>query len=62
MKEALNSEKLATLREKNIINEQEIVYKVGDLFVAENILTGNKRQINIDELLSEASNRRVLKG
>jgi|TARA_Y100000034_G_scaffold78623_1_gene94488 hypothetical protein len=62
MKEALSNEKLETLREQNIINEQEVVYKVGDLFVAENILTGSKRQLNIESVLSEGSNKRILKG
>jgi len=62
MKEALSDDKLTLLREAQIINAQEIVYKVGDLFVAENILTGTKRQISIDGVLSEGTNRRILKG
>jgi len=62
MKETLSDTKLTSLREQNIINEHEIVYKVGDLYVAENILTGTKRQVNLDSVLIESSKRRVLKG
>jgi hypothetical protein len=62
MKEALSDDKILLLREAQIINAQEVVYKVGDLFVAENVLTGSKRQISVDSVLTEGSSRRILKG
>jgi len=62
MKNALSSQDQKILREQNVINQDEVAYQVGDLYVAENILNGNKRTIEIAGLLTENGSRRILKG
>jgi len=61
MNVTLRDEQLRQLRESGIITDNEIVVKVGDLYVAEHIITKDRRQVDIDKVLSE-SKRRVLKG
>ena len=62
MKVALIDHEQQLLREKHIINNQEVAYRVADLYIAENVLTGLTRPIEIKELLAENSKRRILKG
>jgi len=45
MKVVLSNESQAFLRNINMINEQEIAYRFGDLFIAENSITGARRQL-----------------
>ena len=45
MKVVLSNEAQAFLRRINMINEQEVAYKFGDLFIAENSVTGVRRQL-----------------
>jgi hypothetical protein len=45
MKVVLSSESQAFLRKINMINEQEVAYKFGDLFIAENSISGVRRQL-----------------
>ena len=45
MKVVLSNESQAFLRRINMINEQEVAYKFGDLFIAENSVTGVRRQL-----------------
>ena len=45
MKIVLSNESQAFLRRINMINEQEVAYKFGDLFMAENSVTGVRRQL-----------------
>jgi hypothetical protein len=61
--EQLTPGDLSTLRQHNIIAGNEIAFKVGDLYIAENVLTGERRQLNftVNNLLNE-SKRQVLKG
>jgi len=57
----LNDYELKSLRSHGIINENEIALKAGDLFVAENIATKERRVIpNAKEILTES--KRILKG
>lgn len=52
-----------SLREEKIITDQEIAILIGDKFIAENILTKSRREINVPSRLYEGTNnRRVLKG
>jgi hypothetical protein len=62
MKVALSDHEQKHLREQRVISEHEIVYRVGDLYVAEHVLNGEKRQIHVGALLSENNKKRVLKG
>lgn len=52
------------LRINNIITATEVVYKFGDLFVAENTITGEKRNVqNIPlHIVEGSSDRSLLKG
>ena len=57
----LDEKSTSHLREKNLLSEDEFAYKSGDLIIAENALTGEKRIVGQTAMLSEA-NRRILKG
>ncbi len=64
MKLLLPDDVQKSLRINNIITATEVAYKFGDLFVAENSITGEKRNIqNIPLHIVEGSNdRSLLKG
>ena len=63
MKKVLDNSVISVLRESSVITKDEIVYQFGDLFVAENVLTGKKRNIDVSGFLNEdLRNKRVLKG
>jgi hypothetical protein len=49
------------LRQSGVLNENEVVAKEGDLYVATNVLTGAKRIITIPKSLLENLQRRVLR-
>lgn len=49
------------LREQKLIKETEYAYRAGDLIIAEDPVTGEKRVVGQTAILTE-SNRRVLKG
>ena len=59
----LEENQIKTLRNHRIINKDEIAYKVGDLFVAENVVTKNRRVIHVGfDILKESKNKEILKG
>jgi len=60
MEVCLDDQQQILLRERKVISDQEVAYKVGDLYVAKNILTNKARQIKVTGILSEG--KRVLKG
>lgn len=46
-----------------IITKEEVAYSVGDLFVAENVTTRNRRVIHVGfDILKESKNKEILKG
>jgi hypothetical protein len=49
------------LRDQKLIRETEYAYRAGDLIIAEDPVTGEKRVVGQTGILTE-SNRRVLKG
>lgn len=57
----LTTEETLHLRTSNLLSENEFAYKAGDLIVAENPVTGDKRIIGKISLLTE-NNKRVLRG
>lgn len=61
MRQEVSSAQLADLREKKVINDDEFVYIAGDLAIAENAVTGEKRVVGKSDLLVE-TRKRVLKG
>jgi len=56
----LNNVDIQKLREAQLINENEIALVVGDLIVAENVISKERRVLNTGNLLLE-STRRVLR-
>jgi len=57
----LTPEQLTVLRERGMISKEEIAFITGDLLIAENALTNERRVVGESDLINE-SNRRVLKG
>jgi hypothetical protein len=62
LREMLTSQQLANLRERGLISEQEFAYIAGDLLVAENVTSNEKRVVGESNILSESKNKRLLKG
>ena len=61
-KRVLTPEQISNLRNQNKILPEEYAYIAGDLLVAENIKTSEKRVLgNASEVLQEGS-KRILKG
>ncbi len=60
----LKNEELRLLREAGVLKENEVAFRSGDLVVAENVVSKNRRVLEAanEILLKENSNRRVLKG
>ena len=54
---------LAILRDSGLITENEIALIEGDILLAKNVITQERRIIGkSDDVLNEGNNRRVLKG
>jgi len=62
LREMLTSQQLANLRERGLISEQEFAYIAGDLLVAENVTSNEKRVVGESNILSESNSKRLLKG
>ncbi len=59
----LKNEELRLLREAGALRENEVAFRMGDLVVAENVLSKDRRVLdNANKILQENSNKRVLKG
>jgi len=65
----LNDDIQKRLRDKNVISENEVVTKEGDIFLAINVVTQQRRVLNVDiqslitvESSVKRKNRKVLKG
>ena len=61
MEKQLSAVDLEQLRQKDLLKTNEIALMVGDVIVAENVLTKERRVLDVTNLLLE-SNRKVLKG
>ena len=60
---AFTATELQVLRENRVIEQTEIVHQYGDLYVAENVVTLQRRQLNavsVRSIINEG--RRVLHG
>ena len=63
MQQALDDNTQEALRQEHIITDSEVAFQIGDRYIAENILTKDRRQIHVPNRIFEGSNgRRVLKG
>lgn len=60
-REILPSLQLQTLRSRGLISSQEIAFVTGDLLIAENVVSNDRRVVGESTLITE-SNKRVLKG
>jgi len=59
--EIVMPDRLLALRAAGIITENEVAFKIGDLYVAENVLTRSRRNISIpDGVISER--KEILRG
>ena len=62
MNNYLNETTQKLLRSRGVINENEVVEKQGDLYVAINVITGTRRTITIDQAVLNENGKRVLRG
>lgn len=63
MKTALTKSEQQLLRGKGILSQNEVAYQEGDLYVAEDVLSGARRILaNASSVLSEANQSKVLYG
>jgi|TARA_Y100000310_G_scaffold316051_1_gene367319 hypothetical protein len=60
MEKNLDSGDIQKLREASLLNENETALKIGDLIIAENVITKVRRILNTGNVLLE-SNRRILR-
>lgn len=60
--ESLNETQTNDLRNRGLLNEGEFAYRAGDLIVAENPVTGDKRVLGQASSVLSESNKRVLRG
>jgi len=57
----LADSEIKNLRDKGILQECEVAIQVGDIVVAENVLTKSRRVLDSSLVISE-STRKILKG
>jgi|TARA_R110002124_G_scaffold245663_1_gene410815 hypothetical protein len=57
----LNDDIINLLRQKKVIEREEVVLKEGDLFVAFNVVTQNRRVVEVPMNLLEVTSRRILR-
>jgi len=60
MENVLNDSTQRQLRENKTISADEVALKVGDIFLAENVLTKNRRKIDVTLNLTESSTKQTL--
>ncbi|MBP04519.1 MAG: hypothetical protein CMA72_07025 [Euryarchaeota archaeon] len=60
IEQPLNDSVQHDLRAKGILSENEIAVKAGDLHVAQNVVTGDRRVITVIESVTET--KQVLRG
>tara|TARA_B100000700_G_scaffold247491_2_gene276967 strand:- start:5406 stop:5597 length:192 start_codon:yes stop_codon:yes gene_type:complete len=57
----LSDSDIKDLRDKGVLQECEVAIQVGDIVVAENVLTKSRRVLDAGSIISE-SKRKILKG
>ena len=62
METYLTDSQQTQLRQQGVITMTEVVKRVGDLFVAEDVVSGTRRVITLTSIIPESTGRRVLKG
>ncbi len=61
MKTALDQKMQQQLRSQGVLNSDEVAYKEGDIFIAENVLTSAKRILS-SSVLTENNKKQILFG
>ena len=59
---AISNNQIEDLRSRGLLKEEEVAFKTGDLVIAENPITGEKRVLGKTAVVLSESNKRVLKG
>ncbi len=62
MQAPLNDDQLAELRCSGLIESSEIAYRMGDMLIAENVLTKQTRILGQTASIINESKKRLLKG
>lgn len=57
----LTDNEQAGLRSRGVLQNEEVAVRAGDLLVAVNTLTGIRRAITTENIVAEASQRRLLR-
>lgn len=57
----LTDNEQAGLRSRGVLQNEEVAVRAGDLLVAVNTLTGIRRSITTENIVAEASQRRLLR-
>lgn len=57
----LNDGEQAGLRSRGVLQNEEVAVRAGDLLVAVNTLTGVRRSITTENIVTEAPQRRILR-
>jgi hypothetical protein len=60
LEHALNESTQKQLREQRIIGNEEVAIKIGDIFVAENVINKTRRKIEVGLNLTESTNKQTL--
>lgn len=61
MEKMVSTALIAEMRQKGVITQNEVLYEVGDLYVAEDVVTRQRRVVQeVSSFMTEG--RRVLKG
>ena len=61
-RQQLNKVETVALRDQGLLDANEFAYRAGDLVVAENVLTGEKRVLGESAKVLSETSKRVLKG
>ena len=61
-KTALDESQQSHLRKSGLLAEEEYAFIAGDLIVAENPITKSRRIVGDTKILTEGTNKRVLRG
>ena len=60
LEHALNESTQKQLREQRIIGNEEVAIKIGDIFVAKNVINKTRRKIEVGLNLTESTNKQTL--
>jgi hypothetical protein len=60
LEQVLSDGEQATLRQHGVINESEVAVKIGDIYLAVDVVSNERRTINPNSVLSES--KKVLRG